>query len=133
MGFHPYLNFGTSCREAFTRYHEVFGGELVLLSMADMPGVEVVEGQEHLVMHAALKVDDGLLMASDTGNPDAGPVQWCYINHSCATADDARRIFDALAVGGQVEIPLEATFWSPAFGALTDRWGVQWMISADPT
>ncbi len=37
MAFRPYLFFGGNCREAFTRYQEVFGGELTLMSMRDVP------------------------------------------------------------------------------------------------
>lgn len=77
MAFHPYLFFAGNCRQAFTRYQEVFGGELVLLAMKDMPSEEPVpDSQADLIMHAALKFDDNLLMASDDPTTDDfGPVQ----------------------------------------------------------
>ncbi len=45
------------------------------------------------------------------------------------TVADAQRIFDALAHGGRVTMPLQKTFWVEAFGMLVDRFGTQWMIS----
>lgn len=62
MALHPNLNFGGSCREAFTRYQEIFGGELGLLPMTDAsPEVTVSDDQADLVMHAALRFEGHLL------------------------------------------------------------------------
>jgi PhnB protein len=82
MAFYPYLNFGGNCREAFTRYQEIFGGELVLLGLDQMPSDEPVPADKaDLVMHAALKVGDALLMASDADPAEPfGPVQFMYVN-----------------------------------------------------
>ena len=69
MSFRPYLFFGGNCREAFTRYQEIFGGELTLLTMKDAPG-EVPPGDKtDMIIHAALTVGDDLLMASDDPRP----------------------------------------------------------------
>ena len=131
MAFLPYLNLGTNCREAFNRDHEIFGGELVLLGAGDMPSDEPLPPEmADMVIHAALKVGDDLLMASEV--PEARPVQYMYVNWTTTDSDEARRVFDALADGGDVEMPMEPTFWSPAFGVTKDRFGVPWMISADP-
>jgi PhnB protein len=132
MALYPYLNFGRGAREAFTRYHEIFGGELTLLGMADVPGGEVTPDNADLVIHAALKWDDNLLMASDTGDPDFGPVQWMYVNYMPPTVDEAKRVWAALSEDGKVEMEMESTFWSPAFGVCVDRFGQPWMISANP-
>ena len=43
-----------------------------------------------------------------------------------------QRVFDALAVGGQVTMPFAATFWSPGFGMVTDRFGTPWMVNVAP-
>jgi PhnB protein len=129
MSFHPYLNFGGNCREAFTRYQEIFGGELNLMSMSDGPGMEVAPQRADLVMHAALVVEGNLLMASD--DPDFVGVQGMAVNVSVDDPAEARRVFDALAEGGEVSMPIASTFWSPAFGMCTDRFGILWMVSAD--
>lgn len=132
MAFLPYLNFGTTTRDAFTRYHEIFGGELTLLRMSDLPpGQMPADANPDLIMHAALLLGDDMLMASDTGDPDFAPVHGMYTYWSTPDEAEARRVFAALSEGGQVEMPIEPTFWAKAFGACRDRFGTQWMISAD--
>jgi len=133
MAFHPYLIFGGTCREAFTRYQEIFGGELVLLPMSDAPGdQEVPPEQADLIMHAALTFDGHLLMASDAPTPDIGPAQGMYVNFSVADPAEAERVFEALADGGKIEQPMAETFWSPRFGMCVDRFGTPWMVNAEP-
>jgi PhnB protein len=134
MALYPYLNFGRNCAEAFTRYHEIFGGELTLLKMSDLPADDRYEAPAEnadLIMHAALKFGDDLLMASDTGAPDYGPMQWMYVNFSTDSVDEAHRVWAALSDGAtKIEMPLQETFWSPAFGVCVDRFGTPWMVSA---
>ena len=133
MAFDPYLFFGGNCREAFTRYQEVFGGELQLITMADTPdgGEDVPAEQADLILHAALTLDGRLLMGSDDPTTDDfGPVQGMMVSYSASDADDARRVFDALAEGGSVNQALTETFFSPAFGMCVDRFGTPWMVSA---
>jgi PhnB protein len=134
MAFQPYLYFGGNCREAFTRYQEIFGGELTLIAMKDMPpGEPVPAGQEDLIMHAALKRGDDLLMASDDPTTDQfGPVQGMHVYCSAPDAAEAKRMFEALADGGKITSPIAETFWSPMFGMCIDRFGTPWMIGADP-
>ena len=133
MTIRPYLFFGGNCREAFTRYQEIFGGELFLMPMRDAPGDQPVpEDQADSIIHAALTFDGDLLMASDDPmNPNFGPVQGMMVSYSPPDVDQAGRVFDALADGGQVMQPLMETFFSPAFGMCTDRFGTPWMISVD--
>jgi PhnB protein len=133
MPFHPYLFFGRNCREAFTRYQEVFGGELVLLTMNDMPSEEPVPAEQaDMIMHAALMMGGDLLMGSDDPTTDAfGPVQGMQVNYTSPDVDEAKRVFEALADGGQVSLPIGPTSWSPMFGMCTDQFGTPWMISAD--
>jgi PhnB protein len=134
MAFHPYLFFGGNCRQAFTRYQEVFGGELVLLTMGDVPGGAPDGDQADLIIHGALTFEGHLLMASDdpTSGP-FGPVQGMMVTFSTADVDEARRVFDALADGGQINQALGETFFSPAFGMCIDQFGTPWMITTDAT
>jgi PhnB protein len=134
MAFHPYLFFGGDCRDAFTRYHEIFGGELMMMSMADAPGGEDVPAdQADLIIHAAVTAGEALLMGSDDPTTDSfGPVQGIMVSYSATDVDDANRVFAALADGGTVGQPLIETFFSPAFGMCTDRFGTPWMVSTDP-
>jgi PhnB protein len=133
MAFHPYLFFGGNCREAFTRYEQIFGGELVLLSMKDIPTDQPAPpDQADLIMHAALKLGDDLLMGSDDPTTDGfGPVQGMQVNYAVSDVDEAKRAFEALAEGGQVTLQIGETFFSPAFGMCVDRFGTPWMVSAE--
>jgi PhnB protein len=132
MAFQPYLFFGGNCRDAFTRYQEIFGGELVLLGMADVPGGDAVPAEQRdLIMHAALMIGDDLLMASDAQPGPFGPVQYMYVNYTTPDAAEAKRVFDQLAEGGDVEMPFAETFFSPGFGVCKDRFGTPWMVNTE--
>ena len=133
MSFHAYLFFGGNCRDAFTRYAEVFGGDLVLLTMGDTPEAQDVPAEQaDLIIHAALTNGDALLMGSDDPmSDDFGPVQGMMVSYGAKDADDANRVFDALSDGGQVNQELIETFFSPAFGMCVDRFGTPWMVVAD--
>jgi len=129
MAFRPYLFFGGNCREAFTRYQQIFGGELTLLTMKDVPGAEPPADKADLIIHAALTIGDELLMASDDPmSGHVGPVQGIMVSYDAPDVDHAKRVFDALAEGGTVTQSLEPTFFSEAFGMCVDRFGTPWMI-----
>ena len=132
MAFHPYLFFSGTCSEAFTRYQEIFGGELFMMKMSDAPSDEPVPAEQaDLIIHAALTVGGDLLMASDDPTGTVGPIQGISVSYSSADAGEIKRVFDALAEGGEITQPLIETFFSPAFGMCIDRFGTPWMVSAD--
>ena len=88
--------------------------------------------QADMIIHAALTYDDKLLMGSDDPmNGDFGPVQGMMVSYSAPDAAQARKVFDALSEDGQVTQDLIETFFSPAFGMCTDRFGTPWMVVAD--
>ena len=134
MAIRPYLAFAGNCRDAFTRYQEIFGGELNLLSMSDAPAEAGPPpgAKPDAVMHAALIAGDNVLMGADDpmGNFN-GNVNGMCVNCSLPDAGEATRVFDALSAGGQVQQPLSETFFAPAFGMCTDRFGTPWMIMVD--
>lgn len=132
MAFRPYLFFGGTCRDAFTRYHEIFGGDLALMTMADVPGEAPSPGQADVVIHASVSVGDDVLMGSDDPMASEGtrPVRGLMVSYDAADAADARRVLDALSDGGTVEQDLIPTFFSTAFGLCTDRFGIPWMVVA---
>ena len=134
MPFRPYLAFAGNCRDAFTKYQEIFGGELVILGMGDMPeGAGPPGADPNLVMHAALMTGDALLMGADDpmGGFDGRNVGMC-LNYNATDPADATRVFEALADGGTVQMPMGETFFAPAYGMCTDRFGTPWMIMVDP-
>ncbi len=135
MSLHPYLFFSGTCREAMTRYQEVLGGELEIMTTADMPPGEDpgMEMAPDAVMHASLTLPEGaMIMASDDPTGDASGVKGVALYLSYRQLDEVRRVFEALAEGGEVQMPLEPVFWSPLFGACVDRYGVSWMLSGEP-
>jgi PhnB protein len=135
MAFHPYLAFAGNCREAFTTYQQIFGGELVLLNASDVPadaGMAPPAGNADGIVHAALMSGGDLLMGADdlSGSFDGQNRGMC-VNCGTADATEAKRVFDALSQGGEVQLPLAETFFSPAFGMCTDRFGTPWMVTTD--
>lgn len=135
MSLHPYLFLSNTCREAMTRYAEILGGELEIMTVADMPpGEEPPPGPPNpdLVIHAALTFGDGdLLMASDDPTGDGAGMKGAAVNITLSDRDEATRIFDALAEGGDIQMPMGETFWSPLFGMCVDRFGVAWMVDVE--
>jgi PhnB protein len=130
MAFRPYLFFGGNCREAYTRYQEIFGGELTLLTMKDVPGEEPPADAADMIIHAALTVGSDVLMGSDdpTAEGAFGPVQGMMVSYDAADVAEAERVFGALSDGGKVTQELLPTFFSEAFGMCVDRFGTPWMI-----
>ncbi|UDY34794.1 VOC family protein [Dermatobacter hominis] len=130
--FLPYLNFDGTCRDAFTRYQQVFGGELFVMGAEDAPGDgDVPEGFEGRVIHAALMLDGALLMGSDTQPGGGKAPQSTYVSYQAPDVEAARRAFDDLAADGEVDMSFAETFFSPGFGTLTDRFGTLWMINVE--
>ena len=131
----PYLFFNHGCAEAIRLYADVFGApepEIMPFSAmpeedrATMPGVP-----EDAVMHAAVQIGDGWIFASDDPSGQSPAMAGASVSVTLPTVDEARRVFHRLAEGGEVRMAMEPTFWTPAFGTLTDRFGTRWMIMAD--
>ncbi len=128
----PYLFFGGRCEEALAFYRDALGAEVEMLMRHDQspepppPGM-LQPGFEKKVMHASFHVRGIPLMASD-GCGEASKFDGFRLSLSVPTEADARRAFDALAVGGTVQMPPTKTFWSPCFGMVTDKFGIGWMV-----
>ncbi len=132
-----YLMFDGRCEEAIEFYRKAVGAEVEMLmrfrdSPEPPPPDRVPPGSEDKVMHASLRIGDTRVMASDGGCGGRPAFAGFYLSLAPATPGDADRMFDALADGGKVEMPLMQTFWSPRFGMLTDRFGVGWMVNVAP-
>ena len=128
-----YLIFDGNCADAMRFYERTLGGKLeALLTYAEMPGgcSEMSPGSVNRIMHARLVIDEGLLMGSDSpiGQPYEG-MKGFSLALAYPTADDAQFVFNVLAEGGNVTMPLQKTFWADAFGMLTDRFRTPWMIN----
>ena len=132
MQLEPYLFFHGTCEEALNFYAKCLNGEIVHLSRVEGSPIEghVPEDQRKGVMHATFVAGDVKFMASD-GRPGPAPDGEDDIALSLATSDAAEgeRVFAAFSDGGRVTQPLEEAFWGGRFGMVTDRFGVQWMVS----
>ena len=136
MLIQPYLFFNGRCEEAVEFYRKALGAEVEMLMRykdspdAPPPGM-VPPGWENKIMHTSLRIGDTTVMASDGCSSGQPSFQGFSLSISAADAAQADRLFAALADGGQVQMPLTKTFWSPRFGMLTDRFGVAWMVSVN--
>jgi Uncharacterized protein conserved in bacteria len=132
-----YLTFNGNCEEAFTFYKSVFGGEFPYIGrFKDMPPSEdgkVSEADMDKIMHVSLPISkETMLMGSDTGGEWASSFKQgnnFSISVNADSKEEADKIFNALADGGQVTMPLNNTFWGDYFGMLTDKFGIGWMMS----
>jgi len=133
MQVQPYLFFDGRCEEAVEFYKSKLGAKVEMLMRykdspePPQPGM-VPPGSDNKVMHTCLRIGDTAVMASD-GNCKGKPsFQGFSLSLDARDEADAKRLFAALAEGGQVNMPLCKTFFSPAFGMVADRFGVQWMV-----
>ncbi len=129
---HPYLTFSGTCAEAMTFYRDSLGGELTLQKVGESPiAAQMPPQMQDHVMHSMLMIGDLCLMASDM-KPEwrtSGSTVSCMLH--CSSEEELRRSFDALAAGGQVRDPVKAQFWGGVFGALTDKFGIDWSLHYD--
>lgn len=133
MKVQPYLFFEGRCEEAIDFYRGALGAEVTALmrfneSPDPPPPGMVPPGSENKVMHAAFRIGDTTVMACD--GRCSGQSRFEGVSLSLSAPDEAAadRLFAALAEGGQVQMPLGKTFFSPRFGMVADRFGVSWMI-----
>ncbi|NUT49658.1 MAG: VOC family protein [Saccharothrix sp.] len=129
----PYISFAGSAREAMEFYESVFGGTLTISTFGEYGQADAPEAEK--VMHANLETPSGYtLMASDTppGMPH-NPGDNITISLSGDDAGELRGYFERLADGGKVTMPLEKQMWGDEFGALQDRFGINWMVNISGT
>ncbi len=129
MQIRPYLFYNGRCEEAIEFYRAKVGAEVTfLMRNKDNPDPASSHGGEEKVMHASLRIGDTTVFVSD--GRCTGQLSFQGFALSLTVPDDAEaeRLFAALGDGGQVQMPLTKTFFSPKFGMVTDRFGVLWMI-----
>ncbi|TRW25266.1 VOC family protein [Flavobacterium zepuense] len=142
----PYLNFPGNAEEAFNHYKSIFGGEFQMLmrykdipqgvemdGCVDMQGKATPKDEENYIMHIALMVGNSVLMASDV--PAAmGGVNFgnsVTLSVSVESREEADRVFAGLSEGGNPQMPMDDMFWGAYYGMLTDKFGINWMVSYD--
>ncbi len=127
----PYINFQGRARGAMEFYQKVLGGDLDLQALNEQ-GVLKPAGPGDRIMHSRLEADGALIVASD-GHPDYPPKVGDNMAIALGGTDRARltEIFDDLAEGGKIKGPLAEQSWGAAVGWLTDKFGINWVVSID--
>ncbi|HMC22501.1 MAG TPA: VOC family protein, partial [Thermoanaerobaculia bacterium] len=108
----PYLTFNGNCAEAMRFYERTLGGKLQIMTNGESPIADKLPpGNADRIMHARLDFDGGVLMASDDmpSNSYKG-MHGFAVSVIYPTAAEARRVFEALAKGGKVFMPLDKAF-----------------------
>jgi PhnB protein len=127
----PYITFNGKCREAMTFYKECLGGELVLHTVGDNPGLsDCPDAMKDQILHSVLTAGNLLLMASDM-QPHKGYTPGTNIALSLhfQSEDELNRCFNHLSSGGQVLDALKPQPWGAIFGVVSDQYGITWMFN----
>jgi len=130
MQVKPYLNFNGRCEEALAFYGKALGAKIErVMHFKDSPDPSMVSpGSENKVMHSSFRVGDAIVMASDGRCQGETNFQGISLTLTVPDEAEAEQRFTALSDGGQVQMPLTKTFFSPSFGMVADRFGVTWMV-----
>lgn len=131
LGVSPYIAFKGNCRQAIEFYKSALDAEVLFVqTVGESPMSDM--GPAENIMHCTIKIGDSTIMACDDPRPEAATGDG-NITLAIALNDPAgaRQIFENLAQGGSVILPLEKTFWAEAFGMVTDKFGVKWMVNCD--
>ena len=131
IGVNPYIAFKGNCQEAIDFYKDALGAEVLFTqTYGNSPMAKM--GPADAIMHCTIKVGESNIMMCDDMRPEAGDAG---SNISLAVGlndtDRAKTIFNNLSDGGNVTMPLDKTFWAEAFGMLTDKFGINWMVNCD--
>jgi PhnB protein len=131
MGVNPYIAFKGNCRQAIEFYRDALNAEVLFTqTVGDSPMADM--GPKQNIMHCTIKVGDSTIMMCDDPRPDAAAGSG---NISLAIGlndpERAKQVFRNLAQNGSVIMPLEKTYWAEAFGMVSDKFGVRWMVNCD--
>ena len=132
MKLNPYLAFDGQCREAFEFYEKALDGKIAFIqTMGESPmAANTPPEARDRVMHVTLHAGDQVLQGADAPPGQfTKPAGFCVAIHYDEAAD-GERVFNALATGGKVQMPFQATFWAKGFGMLIDQFGTPWIVNA---
>ncbi len=131
MELEPYIMFDGNCEPALDFYKRVFGGEVTSLNRyagSPMEG-NIPSDWSAKIMHANFKSPSLAFMGADSTQESGASAGRVKLSLSTRDLGEAERIFNALADGGNITMPLEDTFWGAKFGMVSDRFGIQWMVN----
>lgn len=131
LQINSYLTFKGNCREAMMFYKTCLGGELALQTVGESPLAHKMSKQmKDCILHATLKNVSLVLMGTDMVS-SKGLIKGNSVSLSlqCKSLEHLKMCFEKLSKDGQVEHPLELSFWGALFGDLTDKFGNHWLLS----
>lgn len=131
LGVSPYIAFKGNCRQAIDFYKSALDAEVLFVqTVGESPMSDM--GPAENIMHSTIKVGGSTIMMCDDPRPDT-PTGAGNISLAIGLNDPerAKKLFGNLAQGGTVVMPLEKTFWAEAFGMVTDKFGIKWMVNSD--
>jgi PhnB protein len=135
MNLAPQLAFNGNCRQAFEYYAKLLGGEIVVMNTfgankdRELPPGSLA-GPDDKVRFAEVRFGHHALRGNDVGEDQFSPMRGFNVSLHISDVDEARRIFDGLADGGNIAVPLEKVDWARLFGMVVDRFGVPWLVLA---
>ena len=137
MTLNTYLTFKDNCHEAFEFYRSIFGGEFSMVStFRDGPGdMGVPEDELDRIMHISYPIGSSVLMGSDSTSAfGPGPTEGnnFALSFVADSREHADEVFAKLSDRGNVGMPMADMFWGAYFGAVTDRFGINWQVVSEP-
>src|SRR5271155_1356288 len=135
MQIDPHLGFNCNCEEAFNFYEKTFGGKIEFkMTYGESPmAAQMAPEARNLIMHISMRVGNRGVMGADAPPEHQSKAEGFNVCVAVDSTAEAERVFNALAEGGKVTMPLAETFWSARFGMLTDRFGIPWMVNTNIT
>ncbi len=133
MQVNTYLNFPGNCEAALHFYEKTLGAQIKFIMPVQGSPIESDMPPEMAskVLHASFELAGNTYMASDMSQDPASGMKGFAMSISTSDPDEAERLFDLLAQGGQVTMPLQQTFWALRFGSLIDQFGTPWMMNCE--
>ncbi len=130
LGVSPYIAYQGNCQEAIDFYKDALGAELLYSqTWGETPNSQ--PGLEDKIMHATITVGGSHIMMCDMPSGEAATGGNISLAIGLNDVPKAKEMFDNLSQGGTVTMPLEKTFWAEAFGMVTDKFGINWMVNCD--
>jgi PhnB protein len=135
MEIQPYVFFEGRANEAIEFYKKALGAEVAMLTrFKESPDQSMITpGSEDKIMHCELRIGTQSILLSDGQCSGQGAFQGFSLSVTVDSIEEADKIFNAVADGGQVQLPLTETFFSKRFGMTMDKFGVAWMVYLKPS
>ena len=121
-----YVNYPGHCEKAFRFYEEQLGGKIQMITPHQQVPPNFPKEWTSPVLHAIIQIGDTLLRGADV--PGAEPMRSAYLTLRPATEEQAEKIYQVLAEGGEIFMKMEKTFFANRFAMLRDKFGTSWML-----